>query len=210
LESQEIRRLWPRYNLAQKYKLEEWGIYDYEDRNGYLRFNVSKVTRGARPLIAFSMKGDAWNFMWEKVRAHTLCPKLSGLQLAKGPCFAHQAGTCNGACENAENAADYNARAQLAVESFYENGQTLAIVGNGRNADERSIVVVEKGNFLGFGYIGPNASIVSIESARSYVKPAKENRIAQNVINSFLRNPKGAELIPLGPVTTAAVDHLVD
>ena len=29
LESQEIRRLWPKYNQAQKHRVEEWGIYDY-------------------------------------------------------------------------------------------------------------------------------------------------------------------------------------
>ena len=197
LESQEIRRLWPRYNLAQKYRLEEWGIYDYEDRNGYLRFSVNKVTRGTKPLIAFSTKGDAWNFMWEKVRAHTLCPKLSGLQLAKGPCFAHQAGTCNGACQCVEVVGEYNSRAQTAIDSFYQDGETLAILGTGRSSEERSIVVVEKGNFLGFGYIGPEASITGLESARAFVKPAKENRMAQNVINSFLRNPRGVELVPL-------------
>src|SRR5690349_17740756 len=53
LESQEIRRLWPKYNQAQKYKVDEWGIFDYEDRNGYLRFAVNNVTRGAHPLIRF-------------------------------------------------------------------------------------------------------------------------------------------------------------
>ena len=95
----------------------------------------------------------------------------------------------------------------MAIDSFYENGQTLAILGSGRNPDERSIVVVEKGNFLGFGYIGQDASIVNLDAARSFVKPAKENRMAQNVINSFLRNPKGADLIPLGPVNGLVVDH---
>ncbi|MFM8912318.1 MAG: exonuclease domain-containing protein, partial [Flammeovirgaceae bacterium] len=59
LESQEIRRLWPKYNLAQKFKTEEWGVYDYEDRNGYLRFCVNVVSKGAKPLITFSSKGDA-------------------------------------------------------------------------------------------------------------------------------------------------------
>src|SRR6185295_1435645 len=48
LESQEIRKLWPKYNLAQKYRVEEWGIFDYEDRNGYLRFCVNSVSRGAK------------------------------------------------------------------------------------------------------------------------------------------------------------------
>ncbi len=195
LEAQEIRRLWPKYNLAQKYRVEEWGVYDYEDRNGYLRFCVNVVSRGTRPLITFSNKGDAWNFMWEKVKAHDLCPKLSGLQLAKGLCFSHQSGSCKGACQGVETPRKYNKRAQQAVDSFFEKGQTVAILGNGRSAEERSLVLVENGCYQGFGYFGNDHSIGDLDSARTLVKPGKENRIVQNLVNSFLQNPRGAQIV---------------
>jgi DNA polymerase-3 subunit epsilon len=195
LEAQEIRRLWPKYNLAQKYRVEEWGVYDYEDRNGYLRFCVNVVGRGTRPLITFSNKGDAWNFMWEKVRANDLCPKLSGLQLAKGLCFSHQSGTCKGACQGIETPKKYNKRAQQAVDSFFEKGQSVAILGNGRHPEERSLVLVENGNYQGFGYFGTDFVIGDIDAARILVKPSKENRIVQNLVNSFLQNPRGAQIL---------------
>ncbi|MEQ8244339.1 exonuclease domain-containing protein, partial [Fulvivirga sp.] len=38
LESQEIKRLWPKYNRSQKYIANQWGVYKYEDRQGYIRF----------------------------------------------------------------------------------------------------------------------------------------------------------------------------
>ncbi|MEI9919158.1 MAG: exonuclease domain-containing protein [Bacteroidota bacterium] len=195
LEAQEIRRLWPKYNLAQKYRVEEWGVFDYEDRNGYLRFSVNVVNRGTRPLITFSNKGDAWNFMWEKVRTHDLCPKLSGLQLAKGLCFSHQSGSCKGACQGVETTKKYNKRAQQAIDSFFEKGKTMAIFGKGRSAEERSVVLVENGNYSGFGYFSDDVIVGDLDSARTIIKPAKENRIVQNLVNSFLQNPKGAELI---------------
>lgn len=195
LEAQEIRRLWPKYNLAQKYRVEEWGVYDYEDRNGYLRFCVNVVNRGTRPLITFSNKGDAWNFMWEKVRSNDLCPKLSGLQLAKGLCFSHQSGTCKGACQEVETPKKYNKRAQRAIDSFFEKGQTVAILGKGRNVDEKSVVLIENGNFSGFGFFGGDVVISDLDGCRTLIKPAKENRIVQNLVNSFLQNPRGAELV---------------
>lgn len=195
LEAQEIRRLWPKYNLAQKYRVEEWGVYDYEDRNGYLRFCVNVVGRGTRPLITFSNKGDAWNFMWEKVRANDLCPKLSGLQLAKGLCFSHQSGTCKGACQGIETPKKYNKRAQDAVDSFFEKGQSVAILGSGRHPEERSLVLVENGNYQGFGYFDNDLVIGDIDAARILVKPSKENRIVQNLVNSFLQNPRGAQIL---------------
>ena len=195
LESQEIRRFWPKYNMAQKYRVEEWGIYDYEDRNGYHRFNVNTITRGSRPLIRFSTKGDAWNFLWEKVREFNLCPKLSGLQVSKGLCFQHQTGECKGACMGIESEKKYNKRAISAIASFKGNGESVAIIGKGRNTDERGMVLVEKGNYLGFGFMEKDTVFTDFESARRYVKVSPQTPTVQNLINSFLINPRGAEVI---------------
>jgi len=198
LESQEIRRLWPKYNQAQKFKVEEWGIYDYEDRNGYLRFSVNMVSRGSRPLIRFSTKGDTWNFLWEKVRAFDLCPKLSGLQVAKGQCFNYQTGECHGACECIESAKKYNKRAQSAIEAFRQPGSTAAIIGRGRTKDEQSLVLVDKGTYCGFGYFAKDEAIAGFESARNFVKLGVQTSTIQNLINSYLTNPRGAEVIMFG------------
>lgn len=196
LESQEIRRLWPKYNLAQKYRVEEWGVFDYEDRNGYLRFCVNAVGRGTKPVITFTSKGDAWNFLWDKVKEFDLCPKLSGLQLAKGPCFAHQSGTCKGACMGIESVKKYNKKIQKAVNSFFEGGHTVAIIGAGRKQEENSVVVVENGNYLGFGFFDKTEDrIIDLESAKNFITFSKDNQVVQNVINSYLMNPKGAEVI---------------
>ena len=198
LESQEIRRIWPKYNLAQKYKVEEWGIFDYEDRNGYLRFCVNVISKGTKPLITFSSKGDAWNFMWDKVKEFELCPKLSGLQLAKGLCFSHQSGACKGACQEVETVKKYNKRAQKAIDTFFEVGESVAIIGQGRRAEEKSLVLIENGNYIGFGFVSREESIGSLDLARNFVKPSKDNRVVQNLVNSYLLNPRGAEVVAFG------------
>jgi DNA polymerase-3 subunit epsilon len=194
-ESQEIRRLWPKYNQAQKFRTEEWGIYDYEDRNGYLRFSVNIVTRGSRPLIRFSSKGYAWNFLWKKVHAFDLCPKLSGLQLAKGLCFEYQTGECDGACMGVESAKKYNERVENAIKSFKEDGETVAIIGKGRNREEQSLVLVEKGAYVGFGFFDRQNAISDFESAKTFVKRSVETPTVQNLINGYVINPRGSEVV---------------
>jgi DNA polymerase-3 subunit epsilon len=195
LESQEIRRLWPKYNQAQKFKVEEWGVFGYEDRNGYMRFSVNVVTRGSQPLMRFSSKGEAWNFLWEKVHEFDLCPKLSGLQVAKGLCFEHQTGECRGACMGVETVKKYNKRADKAIVSFREEGGTAAIIGRGRSDFEQSLVLVEKGCYIGFGYFDREVSISDFESARNFVKPGHETTTVQNLINSYLTNPRDASVV---------------
>jgi DNA polymerase-3 subunit epsilon len=195
LESQEIRRLWPKYNQAQKFRVEEWGIFDYEDRNGYLRFSVNVVTKGTRPLIRFSTKGEAWNFLWEKVREYDLCPKLSGLQVSKGLCFDYQTGECKGACMCLETVKRYNKRFEKAIQSFSAQGSSVAILGKGRSTEEQSLVLIEKGNYFGYGFLDNNISISDFESARTLVRKSVETPTVQNLINSYLTNPRGAEVI---------------
>jgi DNA polymerase-3 subunit epsilon len=195
LESQEIRKIWPKYNQAQKYRVDEWGIYDYEDRNGFLRFSVNMVTRGSRPLIKFTSKGDAWNFLWEKVREFELCPKLSGLQIAKGHCFEYQTGGCQGACMCLETVKKYNKRVQQSIEAFSSRGETVAIIGKGRSTEEQSLVLVEKGNYFGFGFFENHVSFSDFDAARNYVRKSVETPTVQNLINSYLTNPRGAEVI---------------
>lgn len=195
LESQEIRKLWPKYNQAQKHKVEEWGIYDYEDRNGYLRFSVNLVTRGSRPLIRFTSKGDTWNFLWEKVREFDLCPKLCGLQVSKGLCFDYQTGECHGACMCIESVKKYNKRVEKTISAFKSQGSSVAIIGKGRNIDEQSLVLVEKGNYLGFGFFDNQVSISDLESARTYVRKSVETPTVQNLINSYITNPRGSSVI---------------
>lgn len=197
LESQQIRKLWPRYNQAQKFRAEEWGVFQYEDRNGLLRFSVNLVTRGSQPLIRFSTKGDTWNFLWQKVREHSLCPKLCGLQVAKGLCFEYQTGECKGACMGLETVKRYNRRVEKAIASFHEKGASVAIIGKGRDADEQSLVLVEDGAYFGFGFVGRDVSISDIESARTCVNRSVETPTVQNLINSYLMNPRGAEVITL-------------
>jgi DNA polymerase III subunit epsilon len=195
LESQEIRRLWPKYNMAQKYKVEEWGIYNYEDRNGYQRFMVNVVSKGTRPLIRFSTKGDAWNFLWEKVRTHDLCPKLCGLQITPGLCFHYQTGECKGACMCIETVKKYNKRALKAIEGFRPKGESVAIIGRGRSNEEQSLVLVENGSYRGFGFCNKTISISNYESAMGLVRQGVETPTVQNLINSYLTNPRDAEVV---------------
>lgn len=195
LEAQEIRRLWPKYNQAQKFRVEEWGIFNYEDRNGYLRFSVNVVSRGSRPLMRFSTKGEAWNFLWEKVRAFELCPKLCGLQLAKGLCFDYQSGGCSGACMGVEGTHAYNRRMAQAIDAFHGDGETLAIIGKGRNIDEQSLVLVEKGAYVGYGFCDRELPVSDYESALNLVKRSTENRIIQNLVNAYIANPRGSSIV---------------
>ena len=82
------------------------------------------------------------------------------------------------------------------MNAFHEEGETIAIVGRGRQMEEKSLVLVEKGNYLGFGFLNRDTALYDFEEAKQYIQVNKENRVVQNLINSYLQNPRGAEIIP--------------
>jgi DNA polymerase-3 subunit epsilon len=133
--------------------------------------------------------------LWEKVRDFELCPKLSGLQVSKGLCFDYQAGECHGACMSVEPVKKYNKRIEKAIKTFKEVGETAAIIGKGRNNEEQSLVLVDKGTYVGFGFFDNDASISDFDSARLFVKQGVETRTVQNLINAYITNPRGAKVL---------------
>jgi DNA polymerase III subunit epsilon len=194
-ESQEIRRLWPKYNQAQKFRVEEWGVYSYEDRNGYLRFSVNVVMKGTQPLIRLGSKGDAWNFLWEKVHTFELCPKLCGLQTAKGLCFHHQTGECKGACQGIESVKKYNKRVHKMLEGVQVKGKSFAILGTGRTTKERSLILVKEGSYIGHGFIEKSSEFSSLSDAITLIERRPETPTVHNLIAGFLSSPVRKNII---------------
>jgi DNA polymerase III subunit epsilon len=185
-EAQEIRRLWPRYNLAQKEFYEPWGIFSYEDRNGFIRWSASVVKKGTEPHITASSKGFVWNLIWEKIREFRLCPKLSGVQKTSGSCSEYKTGGCDGACAGREDIATYNERVRQAIETLSEGEENLLIIDKGRKRGERSVIVVQQGKFSGYGFFPSRKKITSIEEALGVINPARDNRLAMPLIRNWL------------------------
>ena len=194
-EAMEIQRLWPKFNLALKGRSEVWGIFDYTDRAGFIRFSVNPVARGTQPLYTSASKGDIWNAMWEFLREHELCPRLAGLQKTDAACHSHALGECRGACAGKEKPTAYNRRAKKAMAAMTATGDSYAVIGKGRNATERSIVLVKDGRFAGFGYMDVDTSVSSFEEAEAFIKPVRENRLVSGLVTSWVDNGSGGEVI---------------
>lgn len=53
LESTEIKKRWPVFNSSQKRWEDVYGIYCYEDQNGYKRLAIDKPERTKTPSVHF-------------------------------------------------------------------------------------------------------------------------------------------------------------
>jgi DNA polymerase-3 subunit epsilon len=66
----------------------------------------------------------------------------------------------------------------------------MLIIDQGRDPEERSIIRVEKGMYMGFGYISTDEGYLSVEQMLECVRPALDNRDVRQILSSWLRKNK--------------------
>lgn len=184
LESTEIRKLWPVFNYSQKRWEDTYGIFLYEDQNGYYRLAIEKNKKRLSPVCTFHYLTDGHSILRRMIREFQLCPKLCFIQKSDTACEGVKEKTCSGACEQKEDAATYNQRVQEAVQSFNEQ-PSYAIVENGLNAEEQSCILIWKGEFYGMGYIPADIPFTNPEDLKSLLTVYKESLFIRNLVSSY-------------------------
>lgn len=191
LEAHQVQKHWPRYNKAIKQKESRLGLVQYTDRSGYLRLGVQRLQRFQTAVVRFHSSAEARNFLWSICERFELCPQLVGLAQSSGPCIDRAIGRCLGACEQAEPPETYNARVLQAIEAETAQAGTFAIVGQGREKAEKSVVLVEDGVYKGFGFAAKSSLQPTLETLKPIIEPRKEIREIRSIIAAHLRSGRG-------------------
>jgi len=186
LESHEIKRLWPKYNAAQKRPAMNWALHAYEDQHGFMRLTVSKGKPAETPPVIFKSFTDGWAFLRALTREHRLCARLNGLQNGKGPCYEYTSGICKGACNGQETSKRYNKRVSKALHEIKNRADSFAVIGDGRTTEESSVVLIEKGKYIGYGFVQDDMQVTGINQFRNTITPFKDNPDVQRIIKWYL------------------------
>ncbi|WP_431216182.1 exonuclease domain-containing protein [Puia sp. P3] len=138
LECIEIKRLWPAYNRSLKRFEPSYGLYIYEDRNGYSRLIVEKRKRQLQPIYTFSLLLEGQTLLRRLVKEYRLCPKLCFIQRDNDTCIGLTAGDCDGACEHKESPQHYNDRVEAAVSALIKSLPSFTLLDDGRHPEEKA------------------------------------------------------------------------
>jgi DNA polymerase-3 subunit epsilon len=184
LESAEIKKKWPIFNSSQKKWEDIYGIFMFEDQNGYLRLAIDKNRRRLNPVHTFHYLVDGHAMIRKLVKDFDLCPKLCFMQTDPGKCEGIQEGYCKGACEQKESSATYNARVKKACAEL-GSLPSFAIIDKGISGDDQSCILVLEGKFYGMGYLPSDVQVTDPLSLKDHLTVYKENSIIRNLVYGF-------------------------
>lgn len=195
-ESEEIKTLRPFYNRAQRRTAFAVGLFADYNEHGYITFSTRRLKKNDAPLTGFSSQMEAAAFQAHILREFELCQKLVGLYKTDGPCFYHHIDKCHGACVGAEDVEDYNTRAQEAIEGLALEFQNVIIIDRGRDVDERSVVAIEGGKYLGYGFADLSLLDYSVEWLKNCITPRMDNRDVRSILRGYLSRNDVEKIIP--------------
>ncbi|MBL0272851.1 MAG: GIY-YIG nuclease family protein [Chitinophagaceae bacterium] len=184
LESTEIKKMWPIYNSSQKRWEDIYGLFVYEDQNGYQRLAIDKNRKRLTPLHTFHYIVDGHAIIRKLIKEFGLCPKLCFMQKDPGKCEGLLEGYCSGACEKMEPPEVYNERVRKAGISLRKK-PSFAIIDKGINSDDRSCILVWEGSFYGMGYLPADASLTDPGMIKDYLTVYKENSFIRNLVLGY-------------------------
>jgi DNA polymerase-3 subunit epsilon len=187
LESEEIKMNRPFFNRSQRRSANNFGIFLYEDENGYFNLQVRKTDEDSIPLVSFNFFQEGINLLHTRAEKHTLCKKLCHLDDQLASCFNSRLGSCLGACEGRELPDTYNQRVLEAIKPWQFHSDNFFILEKGKSSDEIAVIKIYQGKYVGFGVFPAEDSFSDLETLHSCIRVRKDNWDTRNIIKAYLK-----------------------
>lgn len=190
-ESHEIKHHHPHINRAQRAKAHQFVIHRFENTEGYLCLQATRATAKQKKTLnvlrEFAKQGSARGALERVANEFELCYYYCHIEQATKPCFQYHIKKCHGSCAGKETPEAYNARVEEAIQflaiDFPDN---FVMIDKGRDKDEKAVVLIEDGQYQGFGYIDTDTSIHDIETIKEAIKPYAHNPDVTRIIRHFV------------------------
>jgi DNA polymerase-3 subunit epsilon len=204
MESHEIKRLMPSVNRAQKVRQFPYVIHSFENEAGYLCLEIKKTTAKTRKnlqvVASFPKQENARTWLRGVQKGFELCLKHCHLEVKGGPCFDYHLEKCHGACIGDESPESYNDRAEAAMTALDQNflQPNFFLLDKGRSPEEKSVVMVEDGEYRGYGYVDATELNGHLDELRDAIVWNEHNPEVMRILQGCLSKNKGVKMIPFG------------
>ncbi|WP_158974161.1 exonuclease domain-containing protein [Cellulophaga sp. L1A9] len=186
MESDAIKQHYPEYNRSQKRKVQAFGIFTYEDRNGvmHLAWNTQKMAPNA--FYTLYSKTASRTFLQELCKTYKLCPKFCHLQENVPQCSHYDILECEGICQGTEDIETYNAKVKQAIIDIQSKNENYIIREKGRNMDESGVILIQDNTYMGYGFVENEIAIENINDLTPFITAQKNTFETERLIANYM------------------------
>lgn len=176
-ESVEIKRLWPQYNKSQKHYERQYGIFMFEDAQGYKRLAIDNNKKVIQPLALFHLITDA---------RQALSAFCKGMEIESAMFFLSKEPICSFPDLN-----EHNQKVDRIIQEFNDAKKTYLIHDGALH-----YLLIENGKFWGMGKIEnikkifrtkkQSSTTSIIDSIKQQLTPYTDNLIIQSYIKAYI------------------------
>lgn len=197
-EQEEIQNNKPKLNRFRRYKSAfTYGLYWKKIKNSYDQLLIAPLDNRKKELIAFQSQEEAKEFLYKITQEHLLCQKINGLFAPEQHCLPYATNRCNGACKNEENIKEYNVRVKKFICEFETRYNNILLIDQGRTIEERSALILQKNQLIGYSYFDLNHQINNIEILKNLIVPLHSTKEKVRLIRYYLLHKKSIKTISI-------------
>ncbi len=198
-EYEEIRQNRPKYNRIPRQATFAYQLSSFQDGNGFVNLRLEKSNDGNPALLTFGNYQQAKVELLRIRQEYQLCPIISRPESISENGNFETTDLSWGNDKDPGNPAEYNRRVSefLDRESFVN--KSFLLIDRGREPQERSVIWIENGVYMGYSYFDLNYQILKPKILKTIINPAKYRREAQYIIQNYLRKNKVLKTIDLEP-----------
>jgi len=186
MEDAAIKQHYPEYNQVAKRAPKMHAIFSYTDRKGILHIAYNTLKATPNPILTLHSITECRQQIEQLCSEFDLCPKYCHLQDNVATCNHFKIHTCKGICKDQEAVAEYNQRVLLAIDSLKTNKKDVVLKQKGRYDYEDAFIMIEKGTYLGYGFIDKTEQINTTEDLEPFLIRQQDNRDIQKIIRKVL------------------------
>ncbi len=176
LESNEIKRLWPKHNTSQKQPAQQYALYLFEDNRGYRRLAIDKKKKNIPHLYNFNLLHEGQVMLKKAMEEFGLNAKL---------CFLDMQPFTATEWEVLESSSVYNKKVDDLCKALDKRLPSFVLLDEGLNENEQLCLLVERGCFWGMGYVPKQLAFSRSEELKLYLQPYRDNDFIRNSIFTF-------------------------
>ena len=170
LEDAEIRKHWPPFNRAQKRKVRRTHIIRYTDQGGYDRLALNAAARVSSSLKSFASPSEASKWLYALASEFEIDQRLLGLSMFD-------------AAQSITDASSHNRLLGEALGQMLSRDPSYIIESNGRSANERAYVMVERGLLKGYAFLSEECA--DVDTLLFHLKPLVHSENTGGILDSF-------------------------